>query len=358
MGSLNQFENCSNVVSWKKIFKLDKLPSADTMADVSTKINIDGMRQVIKHLYHKLKRNKALSSGFHKSLFFLVIDGHESSSSYYRSCTGALSRVVHTKNGDRTQYYFRYTMGMLMSADGFSIPLDIEMQLPGEGEICSAMRLLERMCKMYPRAFDVVVVDGLYPQAPFFKKVRQLNKHVIAVLKDDRRELMKEAKYRCEKQIPHSYRRANGTYVDAYDLEDCNGWPQCEMPVRVVVAEEKSIVRRQMSGLVEQKNSEWCWVTTLSKKYLPTEQLVEVGHHRWDIENKGFNELNSFWHLNHVYKNDTNAILFYTLMTMISYTVFHAFLFLNLKPAVRYKKTKKSIQKMLSSSFYNFESGP
>jgi len=171
MGSLNEWEQCRLLPSWKKHLQLDSLPSADTMGLVSTKLQCDDIRKVIKTVYSKLKRNKALTSGFHDNLFFMVIDGHECFKSYLRSCDDCLEREIKTATGIKTQYYHRYAMGMLISAEGICIPLDIEMQKPGEDEVASAIRLVERLCQMYPRAFDVVMADGLYARASFFKKV-------------------------------------------------------------------------------------------------------------------------------------------------------------------------------------------
>ena len=36
-------------------------------------------------------------------------------------------------------------------------------------EVAAAIRLLERVCKAYPRAFDVVLGDALYARADFFR---------------------------------------------------------------------------------------------------------------------------------------------------------------------------------------------
>jgi hypothetical protein len=352
MGSINEWEQCKLMPAWKKHLKLDVMPCADTMGDVISKINCDDIRSVIKTVYRKLKRNKALKSGFHDNLFFLVIDGHESVSSYLRSCIDCLEREIKTANGSKIQYYHRYVMSMLISANGICIPLDIEMQKPGEDETACAIRLLERLCQMYPKAFDVILADGLYARAPFFKKAVALKKEVIAVLKDERRDLIKQARSRCENIEPCLFTRENGASVQAWDVGDCNGWTQLEMPVRVVRTLETTTVCRQNTGEIERKTSEWLWVSTISIKYLPTMQFVKVGHHRWDIENKGFNELNTFWHLNHVYKHDINAIVAFTLMTMLSYVLFHAFLYLNIKAIYRQNKTKKNFQRIIIASFY------
>jgi hypothetical protein len=353
MGSLNELELSRQFSSWRNQSGLERLPSADTMGLVATKVYCDDIRVIVKTVYRKLKRNKALRSGFHENLFFLVIDGHESSSSYLRSCEDCLEREISTANGVRIQYYHRYAMGMLISAEGICIPLDIEMQKSGEDEVACAIRLVERLCKMYPRAFDVIIADGLYARAPFFRKVVSLNKEGIAVLKDERRDLIKEARKRCEGMPPESFSQSNGAAaIKAWDLENCRDWTQLDMPVRVVRTLETTTVRRQNTATVEESASEWLWVTTISKKHLCTKQFVEVAHHRWDIENKGFNELATFWHLNHVYKHDTNAIVAFTLMTMLSYTLFHAFLYLNVKQIARKGKTKRHFQRLIMASFY------
>lgn len=352
MGSLNEWELSRLLPAWRKHCGLEQLPSADTMGLVATKLRCDDIRVIVKTVYRKLKRNKALKSGFHGNLFFLVIDGHECCSSYLRTCDDCLEREITTATGTKTQYYHRYAMGMLISADGVCIPLDIEMQRSGEDEVACAVRLLERLCEMYSRAFDVVITDGLYARAPFFKKVVSLNKEAVAVLKDERRDLMKEARNRCEELPGESFARSGGVTVKAWDLENCRDWTQLDMPVRVVRTIETTTVRRQDTGRVEESTNEWLWVTTISKKHLSTKQFVEVAHHRWDIENKGFNELATYWHLNHIYKHDVNAIVAFTLITMLSYTLFHAFLYLNVKAIARKGKTKRHFYRLIMASFY------
>lgn len=305
-----------------------------------------------KSIYRRLKRNKALTSGFHENLGFLVIDGHESSGSYLRSCDNCLEREITTAHGSKIQYYHRYAMAMLISAKGVCIPLDIEMQKPGEDEVACAVRLLIRLCQEYSRAFDVVMADGLYARAPFFKTVHLLGKYAIAVLKDERRDLIKEARQRCNGIEPYRFKRENGAEVQAWDLENCLNWTQIDIPVRVVRSVESTTIHRQDTGEIQTTTSEWLWVTTIPKRILSTEKFIEVAHHRWDIENKGFNELCTYWHLNHVYKHDVNAIVVFSLMTLISYTLFHAFLYLNIKPALRRGKTKRHFARKIMAEFY------
>jgi hypothetical protein len=353
MGSLNELEQCASFPSWKKYLQLHELPCADTMGNVASIIDVEDIRIMMKSIYRRLKRNNALKSGFHENFTFLVIDGHESSSSYLRSCDDCLEREITTAHGSRTQYYHRYVMAMLITAKGICVPLDVEMQKKGEDEVACATRLVLRCYRSYPRAFDVVMADGLYARAPFFKTVLSIGKHVVAVLKDERRDLIKEARLRCEGIEPVQFVRENKVCVQAWDLENCHNWTQVEMPVRVLRTLETEIVCRQETKEIHEKISEWLWVTTIPKQILTTAKCTEVAHHRWDIENKGFNELCTYWHLNHVYKHDANAILFFTLVTLLSYTLFHAFIYLNVKPILRQGKTKKHFARKIMASFYS-----
>ena len=71
--------------------------------------------------------------------------------------------------------------------------MDLEPRKPGEDEVSTALRLLERVIASYPRGFDVVLADALYSTAPLFNFLLARGKHVLTVLKDDRRNLYQDA---------------------------------------------------------------------------------------------------------------------------------------------------------------------
>ena len=96
------------------------------------------------------------------------------------------------EGGKKTQYYHRNVTAMLVGGDCCFL-LDAEQQLPGEWEVACAIRLLERILKNYPRAFDVVLADALYTNSTFFNFLIEHNKDVITVLKDEQRDLLKHA---------------------------------------------------------------------------------------------------------------------------------------------------------------------
>ena len=71
------------------------------------------------------------------------------------------------------QFYHRQVTLMLLTGalpgrEAVRLLLDHEPQRSGEGEVETALRLLARVIPAYPRAFDLVLADALYAEAPFF----------------------------------------------------------------------------------------------------------------------------------------------------------------------------------------------
>ena len=343
LGSLNALEQTMKRNNFRRGWIGDNPPSADTIGNVAEKINTDCVRKLIKHVYSRLKRNKALKP-FLAGKFVLVIDGHESSSSYLMHCKGCLKRTINTLEGDRTQYYHRHVMAQLVCGN-FYLPLDIEPQRPGEDEVAAAIRLLKRVLRNYPRAFSLILADGLYLRANFFKLVLKHGKEVIVVLKDERRDLLKDARGLFKTENSHVYQDKK-VKRECWDIEHFTSWEQLGREVRVVRSLETSRNKRQ------ENISDWVWVGTISKERLPTEQFVKIAHGRWKIENNGFNELVNYWHADHVYRHDSVAIETFWLLTMLAYILFHAFIGLNLKPEIRYKHTKAYWAQVITAELY------
>jgi hypothetical protein len=334
--SLNALAQIPAARFWKQWLG-EPLASADTLGRVHAELQADGLRQVIRQLYHRLKRNKALPD--QQGIGVAVLDGHENHASYRRHCSGCLQRTIHTEHGDRIQYYHRQVTLMLLPAAPAGRPavrllLDHEPQRPGEDEIATALRLLARVLLAYPRAFDLVLGDALYAQAPFFNFLLAHRKHALVVLKDGRRDLYQDVAGLFSQGQPQSgpYRNRDCQW---WDFPDLRTWPQVSAPVRVIRSLETYSVRRQLDKKQEPQISDWMWVTTLPSMQAPTERVVRFGHQRWDIENYGFNELVQEWYSGHVFRHDPNAIDCFLLEAFLAFNLFHAFFALNLKPAAR-----------------------
>ncbi len=353
LGSLNAWAQLAPSPFWKKW--LGEAPcSADSMGRIHALLDADGLRQGLHHLYGELKRNKALPDRHGWGV--AVLDGHESHASYRRCCSGCLQRTIHSEAGDRTQYYHRQVVLMLLPDAPPGRPpvrllLDLEPQQPGEDEVTTALRLVERVLRVYPRAFDLLLADGLYAQARFFNCLLARHKHALAVLKDERRNLYQDVAGLIPQVTPQEgeYRSRQCQW---WDFPDLVTWPEVNGSVRVIRSLETHSVRRQLDKKQETLTSDWIWVTTLPSPQVLVEPIVEFGHLRWDIENYAFQELAQEWHCDHVFRHEANAIECFLLVAFLAYNLFHAFFALNLKPAARKNKAQNFCAKLLAVELY------
>ena len=350
LGSLNSLAQTREAALWRRWLGT-ALPSADTMGRAFTLLDCAGLRQGIAQVYTRLKRNKALPplEGFATA----VLDGHETHNSYRRHCEGCLKRTIKVGASERVQYYHRNVTLMLLS-EPLRLLLDLEPQRPGEDEVAAALRLLERVLWRYPRAFELVLADGLYAGAPFINFLIDHGKHALVVLKDERRDIYQDAGglFRERAPLKGSFRSRECQW---WDEENLSSWPQVKVLMRVVRSQETWTVRRQATGQVEELTSEWIWATTLPQRRAGVATIVRLGHKRWDIENFGFNELVNDWHADHVYRHDQTAIEAFILLAFLAYNLFSAWLWRNLKPAKRQSKTHEYWARVCSAVLHQAE---
>jgi Transposase DDE domain len=337
LGSLNALAMTRAAKFWNTWLGRS-LCSADSLGRIVASLDADTLRQGIHHVYDRLKRNKALPD-LH-GLAVAVLDGHETSASYRRCCAGCLKRS--TVNGE-TQFYHRNVTLMLLCGSPAGRPpvrvlLDLEPQRPGEGELETALRLLQRVLVAYPRAFDLVLADALYDVAPFLNFLLSQGKQALVVLKDERRDAYQDAAGLWAQQQPqpgsYDLRRCRW-----WDFPDLLSWPEVKGAIRVVRSEESWTVKPQLTKEVTTQTTSWVWLTTLSATQAHTEQIVRLAHLRWDIENHGFNELVNGWHADHIYRHQSGAIECFLLLAFLAYNLFHAFFALNIKPEARRGRT-------------------
>jgi hypothetical protein len=284
-------------------------------------------------MYKRLVRNKVLlPMNGHR---LAVVDGHEINSSYKRCCAKCQTRQITVNGQKRTQYYHRAVVFQLVGPD-FRVLLDFELLEPHDDEGTAALRLIRRVLEAYPRCFDILLGDGLYPQARLFRLLRQHGKHALVVLKDERRDLLKDARSLFG-PTPHRTFRIGATAYQCWDVEDLDSWDSYHEKVRVVRSIETTTISKRENGRRTQREqtSEWVWVTTLSANEVPTPTIVKFGHERWRIENEGFNELCNQWHANHYFHHHPTSITALWLMLFIAHALFHCFL-RNLKPCLRH----------------------
>lgn len=307
-------------------FLRGRMPCIDQIANVAETANLDDLRALLQELYRQLGRNKVLRA-FHGHRL-AVVDGHEINCSYKRCCPHCQQRKITVKGQKRLQYYHRAVIFQLVGP-GFRLLLDFELLGPHDDEGTAALRLVERVIATQPRCFDILLGDGLYPQARFFKLLRRHHKHALMVLKDERRDLLKDARALFTTPPTRCYRHKRTTYR-CWDESHFTSWDSYPHGVRVV----RSLETSTPPGTTTAVTKEWIWVTTLSQDEVPTRTIVLFGHERWRIENEGFNELATYWHADHYFRHHPVAIAAFWLMLFVAHALFHCFL-RNLQPARR-----------------------
>ncbi len=145
-------------------------PSADTVGRVFSLMEPEQLREYIKSVVTRLKRNKVLTEDC--SYIFAAIDGHEFFCSKKIHCNSCRVRNIKI-NGKEVEEYYHQGVVLSIICKDMAIPLDVEMVAPKEGELTAAKKLVQRVCEKYPRLFDVIVGDALYANAPFFNLCHQ-----------------------------------------------------------------------------------------------------------------------------------------------------------------------------------------
>jgi hypothetical protein len=335
MASLHALEQTREQSIWRRWIG-QWSPSADTVARVCSLLQLPELREAIYELYARFRRNKVFARS-RTELIALILDGHESSASFRRHCSGCLQRRIVIGGREQVQFYHRSVMAQIQ-VGAVTFLLDVEPQRPQEDEVAAALRLFLRVVSRLPRAFDVVLVDGLYARAEFFHAVLERGKEVVAVLKDDRRDLLQDA-LGLFATIPPIQERKGSTERLIWDQSGFTSWAAMARPVRVVRSLERTTWHAQATGKEEVRVADWVWVTTLSPDRVGAGKLVELGHRRWAIENQGFNELVEHWHADHLFHHHPTAIQAFWLLVMTAYNLFHAFVGRQIKPPLRLRHT-------------------
>lgn len=337
LGSLNALEQTIGGSHWKRLLG-QALCSADTVSEIYYLQDNRPLRSAIHAVYETLKRNKALPLNFGQAV--AILDGHESHASFQYHCEDCLRRTIQTESGDRTQYYHRHVALMLApgpitpQSESLRLLLDLEPLVAGEDETAAARRLIRRVVQAYPRAFDLVLADALYANAPFLDFLLSLGKHALIVFKQEQRELYQQAQAAIASS-PSVHGEFRGRESLWWDVGDLAMPLEYDRAVRVIRSEERWNTLPRKSDTSQEHEATWMWLTTMDRHQLPLRQAVHLAHQRWDIENYGFNETTQAWHADHVYRHNSNAMVGFLLTLFLAYNLFYAFILRNLKPDLR-----------------------
>lgn len=323
-------------------------PSADTIGRVVAKMSPDELRQVLSAIHRSAWRRKAIHQRPGESYRVVAVDGHELGASRARCCPECLVREITV--GDKTvlEYYHRVVVAQWVGVTPPGI-LDLERIKPNEGEVVAARRLLERVLGQHARLIDVISADALYLEAPFCTLVLDAGKHLVVVMKQERRDLYQDAQ-RLRSLVEPQILVDGPRTTRLWDIPDLSSFTTLDRPVRVVWAEEETLKRKIVGGKAQEvlEKGTWIWVTDLPAATVPAAKIQLWGHDRWDLENRGFNELSSLWHLDHYFIHDPTAIEILLLTLAIAFVTTYLFYARNLKAPARRHLTRLAMAARLA----------
>ena len=323
-------------------------PSADTIGRVVSKMSPNELRQVLAAMHHSAWRRKAVHTRPGESYRVVAVDGHEVGASRARCCAGCLVREISVGEETVLEYYHRVVVAQWVGVTPPAI-LDLEPVRPKEGEVVAARRLLERALRDYSRLIDVISADALYLEAPFFNLVLDAGKHLVVVMKQEARDLYQDAE-RLRSLLQPEILVDGPRTTRLWDISNLSTFTTLNRPVRVVWAEEDTLKHKIVGGEVEQilDKKTWIWVTDLPAAVVPPAKIQLWGHDRWNLENRGFNELVSLWHMDHFFIHDATAIEILLLTLAVAFVTTYLFYERNLKAPARRHLTRLAMAARLA----------
>lgn len=326
---------------WQHLIHWGKRISDDAFDYASERFYVEDLRQSLAEVNKTLKANKALESCKINGLLFLSLDANEHFHSRSRCCPCCCQREIQETDADGQkqtviEYYHRYVFAQI-NGPKLNVLLDLEPIRPGEGEAEAALRLLGRIRRVYGvRFFDALTVDSWYVQGPFLKAVEKLGWGWLVVLKQERMEVFQEARALSAGQEPtlKFEDQTRNRRVKLWEVKDLDFSESYGRKVRGVHSEEAWIDTQVVGGkrIRQPQISHWWWMASEGLRGYACQVVYEGGHRRWGIENKAFNELTQFYHLEHCYHHEPVAMLAQMLILILGFVLFSAYALLHSQP--------------------------
>ena len=336
---------------WARWVGQRRLPSADTVGRVLAGAVLEDQRALLISLGRRAWRAKAIHGRQGETYRVVAVDGHELWASRARCCAECLIREVTVGDATVREYYHRIVVAQWVGVTPPAI-VDLERIRPGEGEVVAARRLVTRLLSRAGRLVDVITADALYLEAPFIDLVLAAGKHVVVVMKQEARDLYQDAARLRALQPPQVLADGPRT-TRLWDLLELESFATLHRRVRVVWAEEQTVRHRRVGGVNREvvESGEWVWVTDLPPGVVLAAKIQQWGHDRWDVENRGFNELATLWHMDHCFVHEPTAIEALLLTLSAAFLLTYLFYDRNLKLGEHRPRTRLALAARLREEF-------
>ena len=313
-----------------------KPASHDVVRQALMKWNLESHQANHRLFIDKFKQNKGPWRGAIDGWRVAAIDGVELYASKSRCCEECLIREL--ANGE-IEYFHRAAFAQKVGGDPRII---YEMELlkkkdgsdKAEGETIAAERLIHHVAQRYGVLVDVWTLDALYARAPILHAALDHGQQAVVRMKEERRVIMQDAKGLFDARRPdiawlEKDKWGNPVTVQAWDEGELTSWESLRVPFRIVKM-VRTTERTVIVGGKKQTQTEIMerWVgTTLEKPVAGTDTVSRIAAARWDIENMGFHDLKTYWHMDHPFVHHPIAIEAILGFLVLAVNLFYAFLF-------------------------------
>jgi len=315
----------------------ERMPTShDVVRQALLKWDLDSHRANHERFIAKFKQNKGPWQGTIDGWRVAAIDGVEMFCSKSRCCDECLTRQLKT---GETEYFHRAVFAQKVGGDPRIIyETELLMKKDGsekaEGETAASERLIKNMAERYGVLADVWTLDALYARAPIIHAALDHHQHVVVRMKEERRIIMQDAKGLFDSRPPdiawlEKDKSGNTVTVQAWDEDELTSWRQVRIPfrmIKMVRTTERTVIvggnKQQQTDVLER------WVgTTMDSGAAGTETVSRIAAARWDIENMGFHDLKTYWHMDHPFVHHPTAIEAVLGFLVLAVNLFYAFLF-------------------------------
>jgi len=358
--SINALEGDLQESDFQKLIGRQPTPevkafSADVVANVLDKLELQGIRKANEEVISKAERNKAFRDGSYGALRCVAIDGWEPFSSYDRHCPNCLVRQVKVKRRtgeleEVEQYYHHYVVALLLGPV-LDVVLGIEPvrneearrdrdpeHVGHEGELTAARRLIDSLHDTYGGFIDALVLDALYANGPVMTQLTAHGYGGFLVLKKEKNEPLKDAltlwemEERCE-----SYEdRGRKEHVEFWDVDDIETLTSYKGKIRAV----RAVVTKP-----GEDPSTWCFAIIGQRaRQLGRRTALQIIRSRWHIENTAFHQWVQYWNLSHVFRHTQNALMSVLLLWTLAFNLLQLFIYRRLGRCRRPKDPTDTIR--------------
>lgn len=312
-------------------------PSHDTVRRALCQWDLDSVAACHDQFIRKFKHLKGPQRGAIDGWRVAAIDGVEMFTGTGHCCPECLTR--YHKDSGTTEYFHRAVFMQKVGGDprviyGFEMLKGPDGSEKAEGETTAAKRLIDQVHRHAGRVADVLTLDALYAKATVIHAALDAGQDVVVRLKDERRSIMKDAKGLFDTRpadVSWEERDSKGNVVHAkaWDEADLTSWPQVRVPMRVVKVvrtTERHIRRGAESRVVTDVAERWI-ATTCAKAAVPARTVARIAAARWDIENMGFHDLKTYWHMDHAFVHHPTAIRAWMGILILAVNLLYTFVY-------------------------------